>query len=123
MASDEFEERRRAVAAGLSERRLDGFLAAFSPNLRYLSGFTGKVGDLIIVKAHDDFRVTKVELNLTDVDNQEMESGPAVETPTGSGRWVYAIKVWNDPGVLIHVNVTVSDLPGSLSVKTLDKTL
>jgi Xaa-Pro aminopeptidase len=36
------------VAAGLAERKLDGFLAAFSPNLRYLSGFTGSNGNLLI---------------------------------------------------------------------------
>ncbi|MGA3098542.1 MAG: Xaa-Pro peptidase family protein [Bryobacteraceae bacterium] len=47
-ATNEFEERRRAVAAGLAERKLDGFLAAFSPNLRYLSGFTGSNGNLLI---------------------------------------------------------------------------
>jgi Xaa-Pro aminopeptidase len=46
--SNEFEERRRAVAEGLAERKLDGFLAAFSPNLRYLSGFTGSNGNLLI---------------------------------------------------------------------------
>jgi Xaa-Pro aminopeptidase len=47
-ASNEIEERRRAVAAGLAERKLDGYLAAFSPNLRYLSGFTGSNGNLLI---------------------------------------------------------------------------
>ena len=48
VATDDFEERRRTVAVGLAERKLDGFLAAFSPNLRYLSGFTGSNGNLLI---------------------------------------------------------------------------
>jgi hypothetical protein len=52
-----------------------------------------------------------------------MESGAAVETPAKSGRWVYATKVPNDPGVLVHIGVEVSDLPGGKSVKAVDKTL
>ena len=39
--SAEFSGRRDAVAGGLDERKLDALLVAFSPNVRYLSGFTG----------------------------------------------------------------------------------
>lgn len=48
MAADEFEQRRSVVAAGLEERKLDALLVAFSPNLRYLTGFTGSNGNLLI---------------------------------------------------------------------------
>ncbi len=44
----EFEARRAAVAAGLPARKLDALLVAFSPNLRYLTGFTGSNGNLLI---------------------------------------------------------------------------
>jgi Xaa-Pro aminopeptidase len=37
------------VAAALPERKLDCLLVAFSPNLRYLSGFTGSNGVLLIL--------------------------------------------------------------------------
>ena len=47
-ARSEFQERRRAVASNLAERNLDAFLAAFSPNLRYLTGFTGSSGNLLV---------------------------------------------------------------------------
>jgi Xaa-Pro aminopeptidase len=43
--------RRAAVAEGLAERKLDAFLAAFSPNLRYLTGFTGSNGSLLVTPA------------------------------------------------------------------------
>jgi Xaa-Pro aminopeptidase len=43
------EQRRQTVAAGLRERKLDCLLVAFSPNLRYLSGFTGSNGALLIL--------------------------------------------------------------------------
>jgi hypothetical protein len=42
--NSQYEERRQRVAAGLPERKLDCLLVAFSPNLRYLSGFTGSNG-------------------------------------------------------------------------------
>jgi len=47
-ASPEFAPRRRAIAATLAERKLDAFLVAFSPNLRYLTGFTGSHGNLLL---------------------------------------------------------------------------
>jgi Xaa-Pro aminopeptidase len=49
VAADEFEPRRRAVAGGLAERNLDAFLVAFSANLRYLTGFTGSNGNLLVL--------------------------------------------------------------------------
>lgn len=47
--NDEFAPRRQAIVAGLPERKLDVLLVAFSPNLRYLSGFTGSNGNLLIL--------------------------------------------------------------------------
>src|SRR5215470_10857741 len=49
MENSEFEQRRRNVAEGLKERKLDAMLISFSPNLRYLSGFTGSNGALLIL--------------------------------------------------------------------------
>jgi len=76
-----------------------------------------------VVKAHDDFEVAGVQLTLTSAEGESLESGAAVETPAGSGRWVYAAKVANDPGVLIHISVEASDLPGGKGVSAVDKTL
>ncbi len=49
MASSEYEQRRKRVAAGLHERKLDALLVSLSPNLRYLSGFTGSNGALLVL--------------------------------------------------------------------------
>jgi Xaa-Pro aminopeptidase len=46
----EFEARRQAVAEGLSERKLAAMLIAGGPNLRYLSGFTGDNGNLLLLE-------------------------------------------------------------------------
>ena len=48
MENNVYEQRRATVAEALSERKLDCLLVAFSPNLRYLSGFTGSNGMLLI---------------------------------------------------------------------------
>lgn len=48
MPNSEFEERRKAVSGGLGTRKLDALLVSFGPNLRYLSGFTGSNGNLLL---------------------------------------------------------------------------
>src|SRR5579864_5164191 len=44
----EFETRRAAVASGLAARKLDALLVSYSANLRYLTGFTGSNGNLLV---------------------------------------------------------------------------
>lgn len=48
-AGSDFERRRQAVGAGLAARKLDALLVSFSANLRYLSGFTGSNGNLLVL--------------------------------------------------------------------------
>jgi Xaa-Pro aminopeptidase len=48
VANNEFEQRRQTVASGLAQRKLDGLLVSWGPNLRYLSGFTGSNGLLLV---------------------------------------------------------------------------
>lgn len=48
-ASNEFYQRRQTVAAALPERKLDALLVTHGPNLRYLSGFTGSNGTLLLL--------------------------------------------------------------------------
>ena len=50
MANNPFEARRRALTEGLAGRNLDAFLVSFSPNLRYLTGFTGSNGALLAAR-------------------------------------------------------------------------
>jgi Xaa-Pro aminopeptidase len=49
VSDNEFERRRESVAAQFPERKLDGFVVSFSPNLRYLTGFTGSNGNLLLL--------------------------------------------------------------------------
>ena len=49
MKNNQYETRRQRVAEELQGRKLDCLLVAYSPNLRYLSGFTGSNGALLIL--------------------------------------------------------------------------
>lgn len=48
MSDSVYQARRAAVAAGLGQHQLDALLVAFSPNLRYLTGFTGSNASLLV---------------------------------------------------------------------------
>jgi Xaa-Pro aminopeptidase len=48
VADNEFTQRRAPVEAGLESRQIDALLVAAPPNIRYLSGFTGDNGNLLI---------------------------------------------------------------------------
>jgi len=52
-----------------------------------MAGYTGRVGDLIVVKAHDDFQVAGVMVSLADMEGTPIEEGSAAQTPPESGRW------------------------------------
>jgi Xaa-Pro aminopeptidase len=53
--SSPFDLRRQTVASGLAERKLDALLVAFSPNLPYLTGFTGSNGSLLVTPGKSIF--------------------------------------------------------------------
>ena len=55
MENNEFEQRRQIVASGLAERKLDSLLVSWGPNLRYLSGFTGSNGLLLLTPGKSVF--------------------------------------------------------------------
>ncbi len=48
MDANEFRERRRRLAGQLGERKLDAFVVSWLPNIRYLTGFTGSNGLLLL---------------------------------------------------------------------------
>ena len=83
-----------------------------------LSAYTGKVGDVIVIRASDDFEVKDVSVVLTKGDGSPVESGVATETPVRSGRWVYTATVEMAAGTPVRIAVTAIDRPGHRAVKT-----
>jgi hypothetical protein len=80
-----------------------------------LSGYTGAVGDKIVIRASDDFDVVGVSVSLTDADGNPIESGEAVETPPNSGRWVYTATTAVGTGTTVRIAVTATDRPGGVA--------
>ena len=88
-----------------------------------LSAYSGAVGDEIIIQAWDDFGVTGVEMTLTNPAGDLLERGAAVESPTGSGRWVYAATTAVAAGTTVRLTVTAHDRPGNVTIHEADRTV
>ena len=78
MNANEFAGRRQAVAAELPKRKLDALLVSFGANLRYLSGFTGSNG-LLLVLAEEAIFFTDPRYTI----QASQEVGCAVEVVKG----------------------------------------
>jgi hypothetical protein len=88
-----------------------------------LSKYKGTAGNSIVIRAHDDFKVTRLLVAVSDTNGAELESGEAVETPPISGRWVYTATSTAAQGTSVRVAVTVNDQPGGKGEKMTEKTL
>ncbi len=77
-----------------------------------MSGYTGKAGDLIRIRAHDDFDVVGVSVAIANSEGQSLESGEAVETPAKSGIWIYTATQAVATGTTVRIAVTATDRPG-----------
>lgn len=76
-----------------------------------VSGYTGKTGDAIKVKATDDFKVAEVSVAIYNADGSEVEHGLAVQSTNGV-EWVYIATADNTSLDGDKIVVRVSDLPG-----------
>ncbi len=88
-----------------------------------LSGYSGEAGDPIVIRAHDDFKVTRLSVIVGDTNGPDIESGEAEETPLNSGRWVYTTTSTVAQGTTVRIVVSVSDQPGGTGEKMEEKTL
>ncbi len=86
-----------------------------------VSGYAGRVGDLIVVRAHDDFDVAGMHVAVTTADGAAVEVGAAVETPANSGRWAYTATAAVATGTTVRIAVTATDRPGGAGMATQEK--
>lgn len=54
-----------------------------------LSKYKGRIGDVIEIRATDDIGLADLDVNIVAQDGSPVERGKAVETATGSGKWIY----------------------------------
>jgi hypothetical protein len=87
-----------------------------------LSAYNGQAGNPISILAHDDVSVMNVHVRITNPEGATLESGAAVETSTGSGRWVYTAVSTFAAGYQVNVEVVATDRPGGSTVSKQSKT-
>ncbi len=105
-----------AAKPGLSAYNVaiqDAFKGPQLSQLR-LVDYSGQVGDAILVKAVDNFKVAEVQFSILKPDGSLLERGLAVQEPNGRD-WKYVCTVQNGnlPGT--KVIITAKDLPGNLT--------
>ena len=79
-----------------------------------LSGYTGKPGEKIIIKAFDDFKVKQVTVEIYNHDGTTVEKGDAL--PDASGlQWIYTTTAVNEQLAGDKIIVKASDIPGNIT--------
>jgi hypothetical protein len=76
------------------------------------SKYTGKEGNTIKIEDCDRYKVASVIVMIINALGLQIESGPAVQIPTGE--WVYKVTTENPDWKGNRVVVKVSDLPGNV---------
>jgi len=95
------------------------FLTAPEVQMIDLSGYGGRVGDRITIRATDDFEVVRVEVKITDINDVVIEQGAAVKSNVRSDGWLYATSADVASGPEVKVEVAAIDRPGNRGMKEL----
>jgi hypothetical protein len=77
-----------------------------------LDGFTGKAGQLVRVKATDDFRVMEVKVTVRGAGGELIEEGVA-ELSSEDGEWRYTTRAEVPSGQSVSVIAVARDNPGN----------
>ena len=83
-----------------------------------LTGYTGAAGDVIKISASDDFMVKSVSVKIVNAEG-EVEEGSAL--PDAGLLWIYTATGNNNSVETSKIIITVSDLPGNLTVEEFNK--
>jgi hypothetical protein len=77
-----------------------------------IRGYKGKKGDLIRIKASDNYQVAGVSVSIADIRGAIIETGMAAKEQTAN-RWIYKSTRENPDWKGSIVRIRVSDLPGN----------
>ena len=118
-----YEDAAKAKGQPLFSLTVADFFNAPSVDEVDLTHYGGQVGDPILIRAHDDFQVSAVNVVLTKADGSSIESGAALESPAKSGRWVYAATAAVPTGTQVRITVTATDRPGGTDSSESEKAI
>ena len=121
------DEKYALYAKGINAKKTSAHAVALQdfltpPVIHYIRAFnyTGKGGDVITVKATDDFRVENVKVTILDSGGQVLEEGNAERYPRRPFIWKYKTTVANPKPEGTTLQATAIDLPGNETVLEAD---
>lgn len=82
-----------------------------------VTGYKGIIGDIITVKAIDNFMVKTVKVRIEKLDGTLIEAGDAVQDAMNGNKWNYTATVANAQISGIKVIAEARDLPGNITTK------
>ncbi|GAO41236.1 hypothetical protein [Flavihumibacter petaseus] len=115
--------RKRAPRQNVCSRALQDYLTAPEVTDINVNHYTGQPGDTIEIRAHDDFHVAYVQVDIWSAGGVLVERGDAVVQPSGLV-WTYTARAENRDLAGTKVTAYAMDIPnneGTLSV-TIEKT-
>lgn len=85
------------------------------PKIHYIRarGYAGKAGDLITIKATDDFRVTEVKIIIYSSEGKKLESGNAINVHLKPFMWKYRTSSANPIVAGSMIKAVAFDMPGN----------
>lgn len=88
-----------------------------APELRkiFVDNYNGQIGDSIVVRVIDNFKLQSVTVRILDSANSAIEQGVAVQMPNGLD-WEYVTTANNPTVIGSNVEVTAKDTPGNQAV-------
>jgi hypothetical protein len=79
-----------------------------------ISNYAGKKGDLIRIRAHDDFKVVQAFVSISNADSSLVEEGMAVRQSNGLD-WIYTVSAVNNNIAGDKIVIRISDMPGNIT--------
>jgi hypothetical protein len=114
------DEMKAFYAKGINAQKTSAHTVAFQDYLNppVLYRYTGKAGDVITVKATDDFHVEAVKIEVFDRTGKLLESGKAERYRRKPFIWKYKTTVANENFKGSTIQATATDMPGNDCVMT-----
>jgi hypothetical protein len=93
-------------------RAVEDFMSSPVVKLIDARSYQGNVGDKIVIRAVDDFRVTQVRVEIYAANGSLLEAGNATQNVNGID-WTYAASRANNPRAGTRINAIATDVPGN----------
>ena len=113
-----------AAYAAKAKKRMTAYSTAIADYLRApqvtgidVTGYSGHAGNIIVVKAYDDFKVKEVRVVITGPNGNILEQGACVSDDYGVF-WTYVATTENDPPQGLVITATAKDNPGNTGTMT-----